>query len=73
MKIKKNRLKRSYGEFIFKDAISVDETTEKTKIRKLEVYRWKDGNLTLILDSGSSFVIKEKELINGIKKLPKVV
>ncbi len=73
MKIKKNRLKRSYGEFIVKENRDDEKGGKLIETRKLEVYRWEGGELTLILDNGGAFIIKEKELIGGIKKLPKIV
>ena len=55
MKIKKNRLKRSYGELIVKENRDDEKGGKLIETRKLEV------------------IIKEKELIGGIKKLPKIV
>ena len=72
MKIRTNQIKRKYGEFIFKDVTYNEKEEQKEKIRKMEIYRWKNGKLSIIIDSFPTFVVKEKELVNGIEKLPKI-
>jgi len=72
MKIRTNQIKRKYGEFIFKDVTYDEKEEQKEKIRKMEIYRWKNGKLSIIIDNSLTFVVKEKELVNGIEKLPKI-
>jgi hypothetical protein len=70
MKIKTNRIGRKYGEFVWKDLTFDDKENEVKVKRKIEITRWKNGNLTIEVEEGKA-VISEKELIEGIKKIPK--
>ena len=58
MNIKRTKTKRKYCEF--KSILSES---------KLEIYRWSDGEISIIIND-VSVVLKEKEFIKGISEIP---
>lgn len=59
----RSKSRRTYGQFN-----SIGLITK----RILNIVRWKDGNLSITLDDRFPyFVINEKDLLAGIKKIPK--
>lgn len=66
MRIRVDVLKQRYGEFKLKDLITGEWET-------LQIYRWEHGGLSIMRDGRMpAFIVKEKDLIEGIKKLPKL-
>jgi len=65
METKKNKLGLSYGLFKNNGFLNIPPM-------ELQIYRWADGELSISVDGiCPAFVISEKELLTGIKKIPK--